>query len=299
MLNSRQILVKSFKSILPKVTPLQVSKRYKSLYDQTDFSIEYLENERQGIAVATMKRIAAKNALSKSFIQQFDDGINRVKREMSVNVMILRSAVPSVFCAGADLKERLEMHVDHIGPMVSALRDLSLQISSLPFPTIAALDGLAVGGGFEFALSCDIRVAATNANVGLVETKLAIIPGAGGTQRLSRLVGPSVAKDLIFTARILSAEEAYKLGMVNRLVEQDVGKQAAYQASLTMAEQINANAPIALRMAKQAIDKGLEASLEEGLFLEKAFYSQVIPTADRIEGLKSFVEKRVPKYTGQ
>lgn len=155
-----------------------------------------------------------------------------------------------------------------------------------------------LGGGLELALSCDIRVAAENVKLGLVETKLAIIPGAGGTQLLPRLINPSIAKELIFTAAILNGKEAEKLGLVNYVMEQNENCDAAYSKSLNIAEKILPNGPVAVRMAKQAINKGLEVDLGTGLTFEEVCYSKVIPTKDRIEGLRAFNEKRTPVYNG-
>lgn len=164
---------------------------------------------------------------------------------------------------------------------------------------LAALDGTALGGGLEMALACDFRVAANNTKLGLVETKLAIIPGAGGTQRLPRIVGPSLAKELIFTARIFNGEEAHKMEIVNHAVPQNEAGDAAFQKCLQIASEILPNGPIGVRMAKLAIDKGLQVDLATGYLIEEACYAQVIPTKDRLEGLKAFAEKRKPVYKGE
>lgn len=166
-------------------------------------------------------------------------------------------------------------------------------------PIIAALDGVALGGGLEMALSCDLRVAADTTKMGLVETKLAIIPGAGGTQRLPRIVGPAMAKELIFTGRVIDGAEAFKLGLVNRVVAQNQEGDAAYGKALELAKEILPQGPIALRMAKTAIDRGIEVDLDTGLTIEEFCYAQVIPTKDRLEGLMAFKEKRSPRYKGE
>lgn len=144
-----------------------------------------------------------------------------------------------------------------------------------------------------------MRVAASSAKMGLVETRLAIIPGAGGTQRLPRLVGPSVAKELIFTGRLIDGAEACSLGLVNRVIDQNDAGDAAFHYAMEIAQQIIPNGPLALRMAKLAINKGIEVDLTSGLAYEQAYYAQVIPTKDRIEGIKAFNEKRPPQYTGE
>lgn len=148
------------------------------------------------------------------------------------------------------------------------------------------------------ALSCDLRVAADSAKLGLVETGLAIIPGGGGTQNLPRIVGPAKAKELIFTSRSFDGKQAEEYGVVNYCVDQNDDNDAAYQRAVKLAEEILPNGPIAVRMAKAAINRGLEVDLESGLKYEEAYYAQVIPTKDRIEGLKAFKEKRKPNYQG-
>lgn len=176
---------------------------------------------------------------------------------------------------------------------------LYFSIEELPLPIISAIDGAALGGGLEMALACDIRTVSDDAKVGLVETRLAIIPGAGGTQRLARIVGPAVAKELIFTARVLNGNQATELGVCNHVIPQNEKKDAAYQKALEIATEILPNGPIGVRMAKKAIDQGLQVDIHSGYAIEEACYAQVIPTADRLEGLKAFAEKRKPKYKGE
>ena len=173
------------------------------------------------------------------------------------------------------------------------------ELERLPMPVIAAIDGHALGGGLEMALACDLRVAAKEAKMGLVETKLAIIPGAGGTQRLPRLVGPALAKELIFTARVINGAQAQKIGLVNDAVDQNSNGDGAFQRAVQIAQEIIPNGPIGVQMAKAAISKGIEVSLDSGLAFEGACYAQVVPTQDRLEGLKAFAEKRKPQYKGE
>lgn len=176
---------------------------------------------------------------------------------------------------------------------------LYFSIEELPLPTISAIDGAALGGGLEMALACDIRTVADDAKVGLVETRLAIIPGAGGTQRLARIVGPAVAKEMIFTARVLNGKQAAELGVCNHVIPQNDQNDAAYQKALEIATEILPNGPIGVRMAKKAVDQGLQVDINTGCAIEEACYAQVIPTADRLEGLNAFAEKRKPKYKGK
>ncbi|CAG7815400.1 unnamed protein product [Allacma fusca] len=190
------------------------------------------------------------------------------------------------------------MKPSEVGPFVAKARGLVTELENLPQPVIAALDGAALGGGLEMALACDIRVASSTAKMGLVETRLAIIPGAGGTQRLPRIIGMAKAKELIYTGRILDGDEAEKIGLVNYSVSQNKSGDAAYQRALELAEEILPNGPVGVRMAKVSINKGLQVDLSTGLAIEESCYAQVIPTKDRTEGLLAFREKRPPKYSG-
>ncbi|XP_058022835.1 methylglutaconyl-CoA hydratase, mitochondrial isoform X4 [Ahaetulla prasina] len=200
---------------------------------------------------------------------------------------------------GADLKERAQMHASEVSSFVSKARSTINEMANLPVPTIAAIDGIALGGGLELALACDIRVAASSAKMGLVETKLAIIPGAGGTQRLPRTIGVSLAKELIFSARVLDGEEAKSIGLISHVVEQNEAGDAAYRRALALAREFLPQGPIAMRVAKLAINQGMEVDLLTGLAIEEACYAQTIPTKDRIEGLLAFKEKRPPRYKGE
>uniref|UniRef100_A0A6A7G0Q6 Methylglutaconyl-CoA hydratase n=1 Tax=Hirondellea gigas TaxID=1518452 RepID=A0A6A7G0Q6_9CRUS len=191
------------------------------------------------------------------------------------------------------------MSPEEVAPFVSRTRNAISGLESLPMPVIAAIDGAALGGGLELALATDIRVASKSARIGLVETKLAIIPGAGGTQRLPRIVGIARAKELIYTAAILNGEEAEEIDLVNYCVDQNEQGDAAYLKALEIAQKILPNGPIGVRMAKTAITKGMEVDLSSGLCIEEACYAQVIPTKDRIEGLAAFKEKRTPNYKGE
>ncbi|VDI77800.1 methylglutaconyl-CoA hydratase [Mytilus galloprovincialis] len=262
-------------------------------------SLEFLEGDNEGIAVISMNRPKAKNSLGKVFLSQFQGCINNVKFEKNIRVLIIRSMVPGVFCAGADLKERAKMTNEEVGPFVAGLRQSVTDLSNIPMPTIAAIDGYALGGGLEMSLACDMRTASSNAKMGLVETKRGIIPGGGGTQRLTRVVGPALAKELIYTARMFDGHEAAKLGVVNHSVDQNDAGDAAYQRAVELALEITPNGPVALRMAKMAISKGSDVDLTSGMGFEECGYAQVIPTKDRIEGMKSFIEKRTPVYKGE
>ncbi|XP_043570077.1 methylglutaconyl-CoA hydratase, mitochondrial isoform X4 [Chiloscyllium plagiosum] len=235
-----------------------------------ELRVHHLEAELAGIVVFGINRPQSKNAISKNLVEMMSKAIKEIKCDKNVRTVVLRSEVPGIFCAG-----------------------------NLPMPTIAVLDGAALGGGLEMALACDIRVAATSAKMGLVETKLAIIPGAGGTQRLPRIIGVSLAKELIFSGRVLDGTEAKAIGLVSHVVEQNEAGDAAYHRALSLAREFIPQGPIAVRLAKLAINRGIEVDLKTGLAIEEACYAQVIPTKDRIEGLNAFREKRLPRYTGE
>ena len=253
----------------------------------------------QGIYVLNLNRPAVKNALSASLVDSLVENLQKLKSVDDLKVLILASKVPGIFCAGADLKERIKMDEKAMDPFVARLRSIAYEIHQFPTPTIAAIDGVAVGGGLEMALACDLRVASSDAKLGLVETRLAILPGAFGTQLLPRVVGPARAKEMIFAAKILSGQQAAAIGLANEVHEQNETRNAALLGSLELAKQITPNGPIALRAAKIAINDGVDASLREGLEIERAAYRKVIPTKDRLEGLKAFIEKRKPVYKGE
>ncbi|OZJ04332.1 hypothetical protein BZG36_02371 [Bifiguratus adelaidae] len=256
--------------------------------------LDHLTGDDAGISVLNLNRPSAKNAISKSFLSQFRDALAEVRFSGESRVLLLRSLVDGVFCAGADLKERAGMSPSEVSQFLYGLRNAFRELETMPIPTIASIDGAALGGGLEMALSCDLRIAGSGAKIGLPETKLAIIPGAGGTQRLSRLIGTAKAKELIFTGEALTAEKAAHLGIVNHAVSG-----SSFDKALDIAQRILPQGPIAIRMAKLAIDKGAQTDIDTGLEIEQAYYAQVIPTEDRTEGLKAFKEKRKPVYKGK
>lgn len=223
------------------------------------------------------------------------EGLEQELTTESTRCVVVKSSSPKVFSAGADLKERREMTPDQAEAFVSRLRVTMQRLADLPQPVIAAVEGVAMGGGLELALACDLRIASRAASLGLPETSLAILPGAGGTQRLPRLIGASRAKELIWTGRRLSGDEAFSIGLVDKVVEPGM----AAEEAMSMAWKIAANGPIAIRASKDAIDQGLTAkTMEEALEIERQCYGLTLPTKDRLEGLAAFNEGRVPQYKG-
>lgn len=266
---------------------------------EQDLVVEYLEEKDHGIVVFGINRPKAMNALSKNLVKNLNEAVDAVKFDKNCRVLIIRSLAKGAFCAGADLKERAAMPPAEVGPAVARGRAIIGAWESLPMPVIAAIDGVALGGGLEMALACDLRVASDDARLGLTETRLAIIPGGGGTQRLPRVVGLAKAKELIYTARILRGRDAEAIGLVNHCVDQNEDGNAAYLRSLDLAREILPNGPIGVKMAKLAINKGTEVDIASGLSFEEAAYAQVIPTQDRIEALMAFREKRKPEFKGE
>ncbi|XP_071587541.1 methylglutaconyl-CoA hydratase, mitochondrial isoform X3 [Heliangelus exortis] len=244
--------------------------------EEEELRVRYLDDEHQGIVVLGLNRSYAKNALSKNLLKMMSKAVDALKSDKKVRTVIFRSEVPGIFCAGADLKERAKMHSSEVSSFVSKARATINEMANLPVPTIAAIDGAALGGGLELALACDIRVAASSAKMGLVETKLAIIPGAGGTQRLPRTIGVSLAKELIFSARIVDGEEAKSIGLISHVVEQNEAGDAAYRRALALAKEFLPQGPVAMRVAKLAINQGMEVDLVTGLAIEEACYAQIL-----------------------
>ena len=231
----------------PMIRELSTKTMPNTKEEPREIILKYLDGKDNGIAVLGLNRPEAKNALSKSLVTQLLDALGTIRENDKVRVLILRSMIPNVFCSGADLRERTKMMENEVTNFVNSLRDLMCEVEALPTPIISAIDGAALGGGLELALATDIRTAAREAKMGLVETKLAIMPGAGGTQRLPRLIGTPKAKELIYTARILDGTEAEQIGLVNQSVPQNKQGDAAYQAALVIAREILPNGPVGVR----------------------------------------------------
>ncbi|OKL36946.1 enoyl-CoA hydratase [Domibacillus mangrovi] len=254
-----------------------------------------VEKRSDGIAIVILSRPDAANALSKQMLDDLNNIVYDLKNDLDVRVVILTGAGEKAFCAGADLKERKGMTDNEVKQAVRLIGATVNEVESLPQPVIAALNGVAFGGGLELALACDLRVGALEAKVGLTETSLAIIPGAGGTQRLPRLIGLGKAKELIFSAKRLTAEEAAAIG----ILEYAVPREKLLEKTLKIAESMVKNAPLALIQAKAAINNGVEVDLSTGLKIEELAYNTLISTEDRLEGLRAFAEKRSPQYKGK
>lgn len=254
-----------------------------------------LREDRGQVAVLTLNRPESMNSISVELLLALGEQIEAIRFDSDVRVVIITGAGDRAFCSGADLKERATMSPDEVKAFIYTIRNTFSVVDDLPKPTIAAVNGFAFGGGTELALACDLRIAADSAQMGLTETRLAIIPGAGGTQRLPRLVGKGKAKELIFTGRRVPAEEALAIGLVNRVSAPD----GLLDNAMALAAEICEAGPIAIQQAKYAINHGMETDLNSGLAIESAAYWATIPTEDRLEGLAAFREKRKPEYKGR
>lgn len=256
-----------------------------------------LKTDHRGPAlILTLDRPDRANALSRDLIRALGDAARSAASDPSVRVVVLTGAGEKAFCAGADLKERQSLSLDEVRAVVQLYRTEFGAIDRCPKPVVAALNGVALGGGLELALMCDLRVAAPHAQLGLPETSLAIIPGAGGTQKLPRVVGEARAKEMILLGRRLTADEAFDWGLVNRVAPKGM---SVVDEALAFIEPITKGAPIAQAAALDAIDRGLDVELDAGMQIEASAYDRTLTSADRNEALRAFAEKRAPKFEGR
>ncbi|NUO87048.1 MAG: crotonase [Cupriavidus sp.] len=250
-----------------------------------------------GVALIRLNRPERMNAIGGSMKADLSHALfERARSDDAVRCVVITGAGDRAFCAGADIKERAgrvvpqaQYHLEQ-----KATHDLFRAIEQFEKPVIAAINGVALGGGLEIALCCDVRIAARGTRLGLPEARIGALPAAGGTQRLPRLVGPGIAKELMLTGDHIDAERALSIGLVNQVV-------AAAQllpTALAMAGRMAANAPLALRYAKHAIDLGLQVGMDAGLEYERYAAALVVCSEDRKEGMRAFVEKRRPIFRG-
>jgi len=245
--------------------------------------------------VWTLTNPTRMNALSRRMITALSEAIAAFSSRRGPRAVIITGAGDRAFCAGADLKERATMPQHEVGPFVDGLRQLMSSVAALPVPVIAAINGVALGGGLELALACDFRIAEEHARVGLPEVRLGIIPGAGGTQRLPRLIGPTKAKHLILSGATITAQEGHGYGVLCEVVP--IGK--SLERALELAREFSAGAPLAVASAKRAIDQGLDLPLDDAWSIERDAYHAVVDTHDRVEALNAFNEKRPPIFRGE
>ena len=245
--------------------------------------------EKKGhIAVATINRPKALNALNSQVLEDIDQLVEQVKADDEIRALVITGSGEKAFVAGADIGEMSTLTKEGGEAFGKHGNDVFRRIETLPIPTIAAVNGFALGGGCELSMSCDIRLCADTAVFGQPEAGLGITPGFGGTQRLARLVGPGMAKQLIYTAKNIKADEAMRIGLVNAVYPLEELMPAAEK----MAETIAKNAPIAVRYAKACIDRGMQMDMDDGIACENELFAMCFATADQKEGMGAFLEKR-------
>jgi enoyl-CoA hydratase len=249
--------------------------------------------EKRGkVGIITLNRPAVKNALNTQLMQELVDALKNFEQDSDVNAVVITGS-SQFFSSGADIREMAEKGVSET--YLSGLSEYWQSVAHFKKPLIAAVNGYAYGGGLELVMACDIVVCSEDAKFAQPEIKLGIMPGAGGTQRLPRIVGKHRALEMILTGEPISAQEAYMLGLVNKVVPQDAVKDEA----LRIAELIAEKAPVAVRAAKEAVVKGLDMGVEEGLAFERSLFSLLFGTQDQKEGMKAFIEKRKPEFKGR
>lgn len=249
----------------------------------------------EGIATITLNRPEALNAFSKEVIEEVLQAIEDVRNDENVHVLVLTGAGEKAFSAGADIKAMIGMTALKARELSFMGEKLCVALENSEKPVIAAINGYALGGGLEVAMSCDFRIASENARMGQTEINIGLIPGWGGTQRLTRLVGVAKAKELVYTGKMIDARTAEQIGLVNMVVPADKFREIVRQFALELV----AKAPVALKVAKALINKGSEISLDAALALEREGFGVVASSEDLQEGVKAFTEKRKPIFKGK
>jgi len=247
------------------------------------------------IARITFNRPNVLNALNRKTVEELGDCLDAVRRDANVRVLVLTGAGEKAFVAGADINELAQRTAIDGKDFALFGQEVFHRLETMGKPSIAAINGFALGGGCELALSCTIRIASRNAKIGQPEVKLGILPGYGGTQRLARLCGKGVAHEMILSGEMISAEEALRVGLVNRVVDLP----ELLPTAESIAAKIIANAPLAVKFAMEAVERGMEMPLEEGLFLEATLFGLCCATEDMREGTRAFLEKRPAKFQGR
>ena len=256
---------------------------------------EIIYEQRDAVAYVTLNRPESMNAFNFQLLLELGQVVEGIRIDPDIRAVVFTGSGDRAFSVGADLKERKTLTDSMVLRNLNKIGDVFTMIDQLPQPTIAVINGFAFGGGMELALACDFRIAVDTAVMGLTETGLAIIPGAGGTQRLPRLIGEAKAMELILTARRVSAEEAVQIGMVTQKASLD----SLEETLQTFVDSLLANGPIAIQQAKFAIKQGMMADLQTGLAIERKAYEMTLPTEDRVEALIAFSEKRKPVFKGK
>ena len=268
----------------PLCGAVPMERKRKEEVDMTNILLE----KKGYIAVATINRPKALNALNSEVLSDLDELVATVKADDEIRALVITGSGEKAFVAGADLGEMSTLTKEGGTAFGKHGNDVFRAIETLPIPTIAAVNGFALGGGCELSMACDIRICADTAVFGQPETGLGITPGFGGTQRLARLVSPGMAKQLIYTAKNIKADEAYRIGLVNAVYPLEELMPAAEK----LAETIAKNAPIAVRACKKAINDGLQVDMDKAIVIEEKLFGSCFQSADQIEGMSAFLEKR-------
>lgn len=256
---------------------------------------KYLKEELvDSVLILTIDKQKSLNALNSELLTEIDNFFTEVRYRDEVSVIILTGA-GKAFVAGADISEMSTLSANEGSVFAKKGMDAFLKIEKLNKPVIAAINGFALGGGCELSLSCDIRIASSKAKFGQPEVGLGVTPGFGGTQRLTRAIGLSKAKELIYTADVISAEEAYNIGLVSKVVE----PVELLDNAMSLAKKIAKNSQLAVRYAKEAINTGIQTDIDSGMDIERANFALCFATKDQKEGMKAFLEKRAPKFIGE
>jgi methylglutaconyl-CoA hydratase len=256
---------------------------------------EIVVEDKHGVVWVTLNRPEVRNALSRDVNLQLQDIAQGFQQRDDIRAVVLTGAGDKAFCAGADLKERKGIPAAETAPYINAIAGAIESWGEIKVPTLCLMNGSAYGGGLELAMACDLRVLVEGAEVGLTEVRLGIMPGAGGTVRLPRLVGEARAKELIMLGRRIPAARALEIGLVNQVVARDQLRAAADG----MLKDILACAPISVTAAKSSIERGYGRALNEALEIERECYERTLFSEDRDEGLAAFAEGRAPNYKGR
>lgn len=254
-----------------------------------------LYDVKEQIARITFNRPTVLNALNRKTMDELGDALNAARRDDSVRVLILTGSGEKAFIAGADINELAQRTPVDGKEFALYGQEIIHRLETIGKPSIAAINGFALGGGCELALACTMRIASRNAKLGQPEVKLGILPGYGGSQRLPRLCGKGVAHEMILTGEMITADEALRIGLVNRVTEQA----ELLPTAESIARKIIANAPLAVKYAMEAVEHGMEMPQEEGLFLEATLFGLCCATEDMREGTRAFLEKRAAKFQGK
>ncbi len=247
--------------------------------------------KEDNVCIVTINNPQSMNSLNSEVLSELDKVFTNIEEDHSIDVVIL-TGEGRAFVAGADISQMSTMNAAEGKDFGEQGSKLFRKIELLPKPVIAAINGFALGGGCELALACDIRISSSKAKLGQPEVGLGITPGFSGTQRLPRIVGEGRAKELIYTAKAITAEEAYRIGLVNKVVEPE----QLMDSAISMAKTIAKNAPIAIKLSKEAINKGMQTDIDSGIAIENNLFALCFSTQDQKEGMSAFIEKRAAEW---